>query len=155
MEINSQVLTFVMTILTGILLGGLFDCYRVLRRTFEPRVFMTWFTDLLYWLVATAVMFISLVLSNWGELRFYVFMGVLSGLGLYYHWLSLYVIRLLLWGIEFLIKILQLMKKIVIGVLIRPGLYFIRIAVWPFIFTYKKIEHWCHAHWFKPPDEKI
>ena len=84
MELNGQVFTFLMTIVTGMLLGGLFDCYRVLRRTFKPKAFMTWLADLLYWLVATVVMFIALVFSNWGELRFYVFIGVLSGLGVYY-----------------------------------------------------------------------
>lgn len=155
MELNGQVLTFVMTIVTGMLLGGLFDCYRALRCRFKPKTFMTWLADLLYWLVATVVMFIALVFSNWGELRFYVFIGVLSGLGLYYNWLSVYAIRLFLGGIELVSKMLQLIRIIFNSVFIKPIFYFVRMVVWPFIFICKKIGRWSRARWFKPPDEKI
>ncbi len=155
MELNGQVFTFLMTIVTGMLLGGLFDCYRVLRRTFKPKAFMTWLADLLYWLVATVVMFIALVFSNWGELRFYVFIGVLSGLGVYYRWLSLYAIRFFLGGISLIIALLKLLKKILFAVVIRPGLCFMKITVWPFMFVCKKITCWYQAHRLKPPDEKI
>lgn len=154
MELNSQVFTFAMTIVTGIVLGGLFDCYRALRHRFRPRMFMTWVTDLLYWLVATVIMFIALLVSNWGELRFYVFIGVLSGLGLYYNWLSRYALRLFVSGIEVVIKVLQLLNKIFIGVFVRPSLYFLRMTIWPFLFVSKKVRYWYHTRWPKPPDEK-
>lgn len=153
MELTSQVLTFVMTIVTGILLGILFDCYRVLRGTFNPKTLMTWFTDLLYWLVATAVVFIALVVSNWGELRFYVFMGILSGVGVYYRWLSLYAIRLLSSIVRLIIATLGLMKRTFISILLRPGVYCMRMASRPFVFACHKATSWCHIRWSKPPDD--
>lgn len=154
MELTNQVTTFVMTMVIGILLGVLFDGYRVLRGIFNPRALMTWFTDLLYWLIATAVVFISLVLSNWGELRFYVFIGIIGGLGLYYKWLSLWAIRLFSSGIGFIITGLRFMKRIFILVILRPGVYCIRIVSWPFVFLWHKVMVWWHTLWIKPPDDE-
>lgn len=155
MELTGQVMTFLITIMTGILLGTLFDCYRVLRGTFKPKVLVTWFADLLYWLVATAVVFFALVFSNWGELRLYVFIGILSGLGLYYNWLSLYVIRLFSGVIRLTIAGLSLMKRIIIGTILKPGRYCLGIASWPFRFVSRKATAWCHTRWPKlPNDEK-
>ena len=118
MELTNQIWIFSITILTGILLGILFDGYRVLRNNCKPREIWTWFTDLLYWLLATAVVFTALIASNWGELRFYVFMGILSGLGIYYSWLSLYAIRLFTSGIRLLIRSVGLLKKVWLTTLI-------------------------------------
>lgn len=151
MDLAGQVQTFVITILTGILLGVLFDCYRVLRGAFKPKALMTWLADLLYWLVATAVVFVALVFSNWGELRFYVFMGILSGLGLYYNWLSLYIIRLFSNSVRLLIAGLRLIKKFLFGAFIAPGIYCIKIVSWPFRYIVHKLIVWFRTHWPKPP----
>jgi spore cortex biosynthesis protein YabQ len=154
-ELASQVTTFVMTIMTGALLGVLFDLYRVLRRSHNPSAVCTWFTDLLYWLVATTVIFIALVFSNWGELRFYVFIGILSGLGLYYNWLSIYTIRLFAHGIRLIVSTIGLLRKIVSNVLFRPTRYCMRMICWPVAFSYRKMIAWYHVRW--PPildDEK-
>jgi spore cortex biosynthesis protein YabQ len=138
-ELTGQVVTFIMTIATGILLGTLFDCYRVLRSAFTPQTVITWFTDLLYWFIATVVVFIALVLSNWGELRFYVFIGILGGLGLYYKWLSVWAIRFLSSGIQVFIKAIRIMKKIIIITLIKPGMYCIGLISWPLGFLWNKV----------------
>lgn len=153
-ELTGQVMTFVMIMVTGMVLGVLFDFYRVLRGTFNPQALMTWFTDLLYWLIATAIVFFSLVLSNWGELRFYVFIGILGGLGLYYKWLSLWAIRLFSSGIGFIIAGLRFMKRIFIHIILRPGIYCIRMVSWPLVFLWHKIMAWCHTRWIKSPDDE-
>ncbi len=155
MELTNQILIFSITILTGILLGMLFDCYRVLRNNCKPREIWTWFTDLLYWLLATVVVFTALIASNWGELRFYVFMGILSGLGMYYSWLSLYAIRLFTSGIRLLIRSVGLLKKVFDILFLRPGIYGVKIVSWPFIIMYRKFISWYSMRWRKPPaDEK-
>jgi len=153
-DLSGQVLTFIITIMTGILLGVLFDCYRVLRGTFKPKALVTWLADLLFWLVATAVVFVALVFSNWGELRFYVFMGILSGLGLYYNWLSLYVIRLFASAVRLIIAGLILIKNIFISVFIKPVKYCIKMVSWPFMFVGRKATNWCRTRWPKPPDDE-
>jgi len=98
------------------------------------------------------VVFIALVFSNWGELRFYVFMGILSGLVLYYNWLSLYIIRLFSSIIRLLMAGLLLIKKVFMGVLIRPVVYCMKLVGWPFVFVSRKATEWYHSRWPKPPD---
>lgn len=154
MELTSQVITFVMTMITGILLGALFDGYRVLRGIFTPGAVTTWFTDLLYWLIATIVVFIALVLSNWGELRFYVLIGIVGGLGLYYKWLSLWVIRLFSKVIRFIMASLIFLKRMLIGVIIRPGMYCMRLISWPLVFCWHKVIAYYHTRWPKVPEDE-
>lgn len=154
MELTSQVITFLMTIVTGILLGMLFDGYRVLRGIFNPRILATGVADLLYWIIATGVVFTSLVLSNWGELRFYVFIGILSGLGLYYKWCSIWAIRLLSSGIKLIMNGVKLMKKIIINGILRPILYCMRLVSWPFMFCWHKMRIAYHSRCIKLPEEE-
>lgn len=155
MQFNSQVTTFLITITTGILLGVLFDGYRVLRGTFNPKVLTTWFTDLLYWLLATVIVFFALVISNWGELRFYVFLGIISGVVFYYRLLSLYTIRLFSVVIRLIKKTSILIKKIFIVLIIKPVVLCMKIIGWPFKFTNRKVRTWYREKYPKPPiDEK-
>ncbi|GMA99114.1 spore cortex biosynthesis protein YabQ [Pelosinus sp. IPA-1] len=155
MQFNSQVITFLITIATGILLGVLFDGYRVLRGTFRPKVLTTWFTDLLYWLLATVIVFLALVISNWGELRFYVFLGIISGVVFYYRLLSLYTIRLFSVVIKLIKKTTILVKRIFMVLIIKPVLLCMKIIGWPFKFTNRKMRTWYRKKYPKPPiDEK-
>ncbi len=155
MHMDSQLSAFLTTIATGITLGVLFDCYRVLRGTFRPKVLVTWVTDLLYWLVATVIVFIALVISNWGELRFYVFLGISCGVALYYRLLSLWVIRVLSFVIKLIKDIATLVRKSFILFVIRPVVICFRIISWPFRFLDSKVRGWYHVKYPKPPiDEK-
>jgi len=154
-QVESQFSIFLSTVATGITLGVLFDFYRVLRGTFRPKVLITWVTDLLYWLIATAIVFIALVLSNWGELRFYVFLGIISGVGLYYRLLSLYVIRLFTGMIKLTKSIIAFVKNMFIVLIIRPISLCIKIVSWPFRWISSKIKAWYQVWYPKPPlDEK-
>jgi len=153
-ELTNQVFTFMMTIVTGMVLGILFDSYRVLRGTCNPQLVLTWCMDLLYWLVATVIVFIALVSSNWGELRFYVFIGMLTGVACYYHWLSIYIIRMLSTFVQVTRESVRWMKKIVVHMFFTPGLYCIRMLLFPFIFIWKKMISWFSIRWPKRPDEE-
>lgn len=154
MDFTGQVTVLVMIMMTGIILGILFDCYRVLRRVFKPRGIITWFTDLLYWLLATAVVIVSLVLSNWGELRFYVFIGIVSGLGLYYKWLSQGFMHFFLQSIRVVVIGLRFLKDGFSKVILRPLVYCIKIISWPVWFLGHKGILWCRIRWTKAPNDE-
>lgn len=91
-SLAGQTYAFLMTILAGAIVGLLFDVYWVFRSTFRPRQFATALTDLLYWIVVTPTVFAMLLAGNWGELRFYVLIGLGVGLLLYFQALSSIVI---------------------------------------------------------------
>ncbi len=95
-SLAQQTYAFLMTILAGGVVGILFDVYRVLRSLLAPKQLATAMTDLLYWIVVTPTLFAMLLAGNWGELRFYVLLGLGVGLLLYFQTLSASLIWLMM-----------------------------------------------------------
>ncbi|MGI6566054.1 MAG: spore cortex biosynthesis protein YabQ [Firmicutes bacterium] len=91
-----QVHGFAAAIAAGLTLGLFFDLYRLWRRAARPERAVTALSDLLFWLAATPVTYIYLLIGNWAELRFYVFLGLFLGLFLYFSVLSIIVLNVLL-----------------------------------------------------------
>lgn len=121
-SLAGQTYAFMMTILAGGVVGLLFDVYRVFRSLLRPKQLATALTDLLYWIVVTPTVFALLLAGNWGELRFYVLIGLCVGLLLYFQTLSPTVV----WGLMGLFK----------GVgraLGGLGFAIMRVAAFPFI----------------------
>lgn len=94
--INAQFYSFLGTVLTGFVLGGLFDFYRVFRLLTKPKKLLTCLGDLLFGLFAALAVFLILLYSNWGEFRLYVFLGMFLGIFFYYNLLSRLVVKVLL-----------------------------------------------------------
>jgi spore cortex biosynthesis protein YabQ len=86
-RLDLQFYAFFMILLCGAVLGLLFDLLRVARGHYQPNRLIAALADLLFWSVATVALSGALFYGNWGELRFYVLVGLLLGLGLYY-WLA-------------------------------------------------------------------
>lgn len=82
-SLDLQVYSFFVMALAGIALGLCFDTYRILRFFWRPDWLGTAAGDLLFGLVAGLLLATALLLASWGELRLYVFLGVLAGFGLY------------------------------------------------------------------------
>lgn len=138
MDFTGQAATFVMTVTVGVLLGVIFDFYRVLRGVFKPRAITTYIFDLMYWLLAIALAFGGLLVSNWGELRFYVFLGLTGGAAIYYKLLSRYAIWLLVRTIRVFLLTLEWLNKLVITFIIKPAGWFLRLCLMPFTYAGRK-----------------
>lgn len=127
MNFNGQLDTFIYTLITGILLGIIFDVYRVMRRTFKPQIWVTSFTDLLYWLLATFLVFTTIIIGNWGEVRLYVFIGLILGVISYFRFVS----RIVIWLIIRIIRRLSMMARKVANLfiffIVKPVCYVISI----------------------------
>ena len=117
---NEQVYTFLLLAAAGAVLSLLFDCYRVTRNYLRLRWFGTAVGDLLYWLIATAVVFSALLKGNWGEIRFFAFLGLLSGAGLYFHFVSVYAAAIIGKTVRSIGKILQIIAAIINYIIVRP-----------------------------------
>ncbi|MBP2634290.1 MAG: yabQ [Firmicutes bacterium] len=142
MEFAIQVKTFLVIGATGILLGVLFDIYRVLRLRFRPHWLVTTAADLLYCLLASAVAFAALLISNWGEFRFYVVIALVSGVVFYYRLVSRYVMKFIVVFFKFMAGIVRTGRKIVDLVIVRPLFIIIRTIVWPAHFVGRKYNNW-------------
>jgi spore cortex biosynthesis protein YabQ len=92
MTLNNQFLTLGLMVSSGLGLGVLFDAYRVLTGQLKFPRWLTAILDILYGLIAALTVFRVLYYSNHGQLRLYVFIGLLAGIFVYYQWFSKMVI---------------------------------------------------------------
>ena len=90
---NNQAYLFVIFIVNGILLGLLFDIFRILRRTFKTTDLATYIQDITFWIMAGFITLAFIFYYNNGEIRFYVFLGIILGVLMYVLTISKYVIR--------------------------------------------------------------
>jgi spore cortex biosynthesis protein YabQ len=99
-SLQTQWITMATMVGSGLILGVALDAYRVLKERFHLRGWVVSLVDLLYWVAAASLVFHLLVWSNWGELRFYVFVAVLAGFWIYFSWFSGGVFRFLRWLLQ-------------------------------------------------------
>ncbi|MEW6624155.1 MAG: spore cortex biosynthesis protein YabQ [Bacillota bacterium] len=112
--VDQQIISFVVTIGLGFAMGFVFDFYYIVRCFFKPRKIIIHVTDLLVWLLLTAVVFVVLILTNWGDVRAYVFIGIGVGLITYYRLLSSLVKKVYKFLFELIIKTLSLCVNIIL-----------------------------------------
>lgn len=87
-----QLYTFLVVVLTGIAASLLFDVYRAWRRIVRPRGLGGDVADLVCGVLLAMLVAGGVFLSNWGELRLYVLLGLVAGAVLY-HGLAAAVVR--------------------------------------------------------------
>ena len=102
----NQLYVFLLFILTGIIIGILFDVFRIFRRSFKTNDFFTYVQDLLFWILTGCILLFSIFNFNNGELRSYIFLGIILGIILHLLILSKYFINIF-------VKIINVLKKIV------------------------------------------
>lgn len=131
---------FYIAILGGVLTGVVFDLFRAFRKQHSASVGFVAFQDILFWLITAGIVFALLLKYNYGEPRFFIFIGIMLGGILYHATVSRYVVLIfakiyfvILTAFIFLLKILLIPIKI-LGVPIR----FVVISLAK---TNKKIAH--------------
>ncbi|SDS78865.1 spore cortex biosynthesis protein YabQ [Paenibacillaceae bacterium GAS479] len=125
MTLETQGWTMAMMLLSGLLMGTAFDGYRVV--SYELR-FPRWIMpvlDIAFWVITALAVFRVLYASNEGEVRAYVFLGLLIGICLHYLLFSRAVIKLSKWLIVAMRAIVQFLIRLTDMLLIRPviGIY--------------------------------
>jgi spore cortex biosynthesis protein YabQ len=103
--VNDQIYYFAVTIFLGFMIGITFDIYNTLRIFFKLKKILTAFFDFLCWFFLTVIVFAILFYANYAEIRFYIFIGMGTGVVIYKKTLS----DLLKKSLE---KIISFFKKI-------------------------------------------
>ncbi len=104
MLINQTSLFLIFTI-DGVLIGIIFDIFRILRKTIKTSDFVTYIEDFLFWIITSIILFYSIFTYNNGELRFFMFLAVILGFVLYLCTISSYLIKIN-------VKIINVIKRI-------------------------------------------
>lgn len=119
-SLGSQFYAFGIVLLAGTSLGIFFDLFRVLRGLLRPGFLSTPLLDLLFWALITPMLVLYLLLANWGELRGYVFIGLVLGFLFYRLLLSSLVVTVLLWSTRLLGGLLNVIFCFILWLVAAP-----------------------------------
>ena len=105
-----QLYVFSAFIVTGVIIGILFDVFRILRRTFKTSDFITYIEDIAFWILTSIILIYSIFVFNNRELRIYTFIGLLLGLLIYLLLLSKLFIKV---NVKIVVKIKSFTSSII------------------------------------------
>ena len=101
----------------GVIIAFLYDMFRLKRRIVKTKTAMVHFEDILFWLIAAIIFFLSSYVISNGETRAYYYAGTFIGGALYLSvlskpvlWLLTTMIEIILWPF---IKLTDLLKPII------------------------------------------
>lgn len=113
--ITNQAYIFMIFVIIGVIIGVLFDFFRILRKSIKTKDFVTYIEDVLFCILTGVILLYSIFTFNSGEIRIYIFIGVLFGVLIYMLSISKYFVKInvfLLNKIIFIIKIpIQFLRK--------------------------------------------
>ena len=120
--ITNQAILFFIFIINGIIIGLLFDFFRILRKTFETKDFVTYIEDVIFWILTGTIILYSIFRFNNGEIRLFMFLGIIIGLTIYILCLSNHVIKVNV----FLFKIMKKGISKVVHIVLVPFSFIIK-----------------------------
>lgn len=133
---QNQIFIFSVFLLNGFLIGLLFDIFRTLRKAFKTSDIITNIEDILFWVISGLSILYNIFKFNKGELRSYIFLGILLGAIIYLLVFSKAFIKISL----FIIKII---KKVVYVIIIVPIKFLAKIIrkifIKPFFFIFVNV----------------
>lgn len=109
---NSQAMLFLLFALDGVIIGILFDFFRILRKSFSTGSILTAIEDILFWISSGVILLYSIFIHNNGAIRGYMFLGVLCGATLYMITLSKIFIKVNVCILSFIKKVISIIFKI-------------------------------------------
>lgn len=112
-SVQSQTYIFLATLIAGIVIGLIYDFYRLFRYYSRPKKIKTFIQDLLFWLFLSLMIVIFVHHVNEGELRGFIFIGFTIGIILYSRLLSKKIIRFISYIIDLIIDKVKKIFKII------------------------------------------
>lgn len=113
---QNQAYLFLVFSLTGVTIGVLFDFFRILRRTIKTSNIITYIEDVLFWILTGLLVLYNIWYFNNGEIRVYMFLGIILGVLIYMSTLSNILIKIFSKILQIIIKILELPFKTIISI---------------------------------------
>ena len=121
--VTNQAILFLIFILIGIIIGFLFDIFRVLRKTFNTPDIVTYIEDVIFWIIAGFIMLYAIFTFNNGEIRLYMFLAIVLGCIIYMLLLSKFIINI---SVKILNQTIKIFKKIV-EIIFKPIIFIINL----------------------------
>lgn len=109
--INEQATLFLIFSFNGVIIGLLFDFFRILRKSFKTPNLITYIQDILFWIFTGISIIYFLYNYSDGNIRFFLFIALILGFLLYILTISKYIICIF-------VNIIIFCKKILIHIFI-------------------------------------
>ena len=93
LSMSGQAWLFLFTVITGFVIGFIYDIFRILRKTIPHSYLMVQLEDILYWICVSLLMFYFMLHRNYGEIRLFSIAGAALGGVLYFLTLSPVIIK--------------------------------------------------------------
>ena len=74
---GNQTYLFIVFTIVGIIIGVLFDIFRILRKSFKTKDIVTYMEDILFWILTGIIILFSMYKFSNGELRFFMIIGII------------------------------------------------------------------------------
>lgn len=113
---QDQAYLFLVFSLTGVAIGILFDFFRILRRSIKTIDIITYIEDILFWVLTGLLVLYNIWYFNNGEIRIYMFLGIIMGILVYMSTLSSIIIKIFSKILKTIIKVIELPFKTIISV---------------------------------------
>lgn len=114
-EVSNQTLIFLQSCLLGIVLGIIYDVFRVIRRAIKVNTIITFIQDFIFFILAAIITFTFFLQQTDGEMRMFVVIGELLGWVVYYLTIGKLVIKIS----ESIIKVIKNIFKLIYNILIK------------------------------------
>lgn len=99
-SVSSQAYIFLCTVIGGMVVGFVYDIFRVSRKIIKTKNIIVYMEDIIFWILVSLLTFLVLFVSNAGQIRGYAFIGLILGVIIYAFLISYYIVRGLVRGIE-------------------------------------------------------
>ena len=84
MYVFSQGQIFIIFFILGLCIGIIFDIFRAFRKTVKIPDFITGIQDMIFMAIVGILIVNTLILTNHGQIRFYIIFAVLVGISFYF-----------------------------------------------------------------------
>lgn len=118
MVIQTEVLVFFLSCLLGAFFSFYYDCFRLLRQIVPHNGVVVFFEDILYFSSCTIIAFSFIVSKSAGEIRGFLFVGVVFGYILYFFTISIVFMKIMR-------LLFQVIRKVLLIILLPIKLIFI------------------------------
>lgn len=126
-QVSRQAYVFLCTVAGGMAIALVYDIFRIIRKAVRTGSLLTYLEDLVYWVLAAAIMLVTIYYSNEGEIRGFLFIGTIIGVVLYSSIFSKFVMGSSLFIINMTVKIV----RAVMFVILYPLRFLFRILAAP------------------------
>lgn len=155
---SNQAYVFLSTVYAGFVIGFIYDCYRMVRKILKTGRFLTGLLDLSFWMLIGVLSYLVIFLVNDGEVRIYTIAGFAIGWALYALVLSLYVMKVMQFIYDTIVKIIMTILHIILWPfqkiikIISPPLHFLNTCFKKGLLAGKKR---CSALFQKKTDKRL